>query len=324
MSGFRSQYATRKGRPRAGPLLLVLALMAAPARADEALITAQGANALAIVDLDAGAVVGQIALDGAPAGIALSPDRKTAYVTRPEGPGLAVVDLVTRTVTTTLALPGGPLGIAVNPKTGLVYVADWYGSRVFVVPADGSRLETEFQVGASPSGIAVTPDGATILVANREGDSVSIVDAATLALKRTIPVGRHPFGLTLDAAGLRAYTANVTSNDVSVIDVAAGTEVGRVTTGERPYVVALAGNRGFVTDQYAGTVSVFNLQTLTNVAAIEVCDHPEGIAATRDGTGLVVANWGSNTLSLVDAGTLKVTKEIPVPDGPRSFGDFLR
>jgi YVTN family beta-propeller protein len=38
----------------------------------------------------------------------------------------------------------------------------------------------------------------------------------------------------------------------------------------------------------------------------------------------VVANWGSNTLSLLDATTLKVTKEIPVPDGPRAFGDFLR
>jgi YVTN family beta-propeller protein len=71
-------------------------------------------------------------------------------------------------------------------------------------------------------------------------------------------------------------------------------------------------------------VSVFNLQTLTSVATVEVGDHPEGIAATRDGTALVVANWGSNTLSLLDATTLKVTKEIPVPDGPRAFGDFLR
>jgi YVTN family beta-propeller protein len=37
-----------------------------------------------------------------------------------------------------------------------------------------------------------------------------------------------------------------------------------------------------------------------------------------------VANWGSNTLSVIDATTLKVTGEIKVPDGPRAFGDFLR
>ena len=101
--------------------------------------------------------------------------------------------------------------------------------------------------------------------------------------------------------GARAYTANVTSNDVSVIDVPGRREIGRVTTGERPYVVALAGPRGFVTDQYSGTVTVFNLKTLTNVAAIEVGDHPEGIAASRDGRTLIVANWGSNTLSVIDA-----------------------
>ena len=71
-------------------------------------------------------------------------------------------------------------------------------------------------------------------------------------------------------------------------------------------------------------MTVFNLKTLTNVAAIEVGDHPEGIAASRDGSRLYVTNWGSNTLGVIDATTLKVIKDIPVPDGPRSFGDFLR
>ncbi|HEV7438217.1 MAG TPA: YncE family protein, partial [Methylobacterium sp.] len=113
-------------------------------------------------------------------------------------------------------------------------------------------------------------------------------------------------------------------NDVSVIDVASGRETGRVRTGDRPYVVALAGGRGFVTNQYAGTVSVFDRATLKPVATIEVGDHPEGIAATPDGTRLYVANWGSNTLSVIDAATLAVLREIKVADGPRAFGDFLR
>jgi len=43
LSDVRSYLAARKGRLRAGPLLLALALIAVPARADEALITAQGA-----------------------------------------------------------------------------------------------------------------------------------------------------------------------------------------------------------------------------------------------------------------------------------------
>ena len=39
---------------------------------------------------------------------------------------------------------------------------------------------------------------------------------------------------------------------------------------------------------------------------------------------LYVANWGDNTLSVLDAQTLKVLKTIPTGNGPRSFGTFLR
>ncbi|HEV7438413.1 MAG TPA: YncE family protein, partial [Methylobacterium sp.] len=188
--------------------------------AAEAIVTAQGDNRVDVVDLGTDQVLAGIPVAGSPAGIALSPDRRTAYVTRPDGPGLAVIDLERRTVTSTIDLPGGPLGIGVNPKTGTVYAADWYAKRVFVlVPeAGGLARDGEIATGASPSGIAVTSDGLTLLVANREGNSVSVIDAGTRRQIRLIPVGEHPFGLTLDPDGRRAYTANVISNDVSVID----------------------------------------------------------------------------------------------------------
>ncbi len=296
------------------------------AESQTALVTSQLANELTLVDLDAGTISARIPISGAPAGIALSPDRKRAYVTRPEAQALAIVDIDARNVTASVPLPGGPLGIAVHPLAGTVFVADWYGARVFVLEpsSDGLVASGEIAVGQSPSGLAVTPDGRQLLVANREADSVSFVDLATRTEQARLSVGRHPFGLTLSSDGTRAYTANVISNDVSVIDVPGHREIGRVTTGERPYVVALADGRGFVTDQYSGTVTAFGLADLKPLATIEVGDHPEGIATTRDGHSLIVANWGDNTLSRIDAQTLKVTATVPVSDGPRAFGDFLR
>jgi YVTN family beta-propeller protein len=109
-----------------------------------------------------------------------------------------------------------------------------------------------------------------------------------------------------------------------VIDIADSREIGRVKTGLRPYAVALAQGRGFVTDQYDGTVSVFDLSTLKPLKRITVGDYPEGIAATADGSRIIVANWESNSLSVIDAIELKVTGEIKVGDGPRAFGAFLR
>ncbi|MGH1572266.1 YncE family protein [Methylobacterium sp. P31] len=307
----------------AGLALLATASRAEPAR--EAIVTAQLGGAVEIVDLAAGKVVRSVPVDGAPAGIALSPDHKRAYVTRPEGHGLAVIDLDAARLVCEVPLPGGPLGVAADPRGGTVYVADWYGHRLFVLTERNGTLvaDGEIAVGASPSGIAVSPDGATLYVANREADTISVVDVAARRETKVIPVGQHPFGITLDAASGRVYTANVTSDDVSVIDLAAGREIGRVPTGRRPYVIALAQGRGFVTDQYAGSVTAFDLATLKPIADVDVGDHPEGIAAGGDGR-LYVANWGDNTLSVLDAHSLKIMATIPTGNGPRSFGTFLR
>ncbi len=108
----------------------------------------------------------------------------------------------------------------------------------------------------------MTPDGRQLLSADRDDDSISVIDTATRVRKATIKVGTRPFGVTIDAVARRAYTANVGSNDVSVIDLAEAREIGRVAVGLRPYAVALAQGRGFVTDQYGGTVGVFDLATL--------------------------------------------------------------
>ncbi|MEG9529341.1 MAG: YncE family protein, partial [Hyphomicrobiales bacterium] len=115
----------------AGLTLLASAASAEPAR--EAIVTAQLGGAVEIIDLAAGTVLRRVPVDGAPAGIALSADRKRAYVTRPEGHGIAIIDLDAGRVLSEVALPGGPLGIATDPRGGTVYVADWYGHRLFVL-----------------------------------------------------------------------------------------------------------------------------------------------------------------------------------------------
>ncbi|QIR86173.1 YncE family protein [Paracoccus sp. AK26] len=84
----------------------------------------------------------------------------------------------------------------------------------------------------------------------------------------------------------------------------------------------LAGGRGFATNQYDGTLTVFDPATLTVQDEIAVGDYPEGIGALPDGDGVAVANWESDTLVVVDAETLAITAEIGLPSGPRAFGQF--
>jgi YVTN family beta-propeller protein len=139
-----------------------------------------------------------------------------------------------------------------------------------------------------------------------------------------VPVGAHPFGLALDASGARAYTADVESNTVSVVDVAAHRLAGTIKVGKRPYVVALDSAHGFVTNELASTVTVFDVQSLQTLATIPVGDYPEGMQASADGKFLYVANWDSNTLSIIDAQTLKAVGSLNAGTSPRAFGTFLR
>ncbi len=302
----------------------VIALQVGAAQAGEAIITNQPADSVSVVDLDTMKSVAEIKIGGKPAGIALSPDKKTAYITAPEGKELIEVDATSRTVKRRLALTGGPLGIAAHPTRREVYVADWYEHKIAVIDAEKLTVAADIPVGQSPSGLAVTPDGALLLSADRDSNEVSFIDIATRKRLSGLAVGERPFGITIDAEGARAYTANVASDDVSVIDIAARKVVGTVKAGHKPYAVAVAKGKGFVTGQYSGTVEVFDATSLAPVATIEACDHPEGIEADGKGENVYVACWGDNIMLKIDAGSLKIAGKADVGDGPRAFGKFLR
>lgn len=300
----------------------MLLLAATPAAAGEAWIPNQTSEDITVVDLATGETLATIPVGGKPAGVAVAPQAPRVYVTSPDGPWVSFINTESRAVEKRLPLEGGPLGIATHPLNGMVYVADWYGDRVYVIDPDRGVI-AEIATGDSPSGVAVTPDGRRLLTADRDSNQISVFDAETYAAVATIPVGERPFGVTVDGAGRFAYTANVASNDVSIVDLVEGRETARVPTGERPYAVALANGRGFSTDQYGETVTVFSLTTHEVLATLDVGEYPEGVEASADETRVYVANWFSNTLSVIDTETLEVTGEIATGDGPRAFGRFL-
>jgi len=91
----------------------------------------------------------------------------------------------------------------------------------------------------------------------------------------------------------------------------------------RPYAVALAAGRLFVTNQHGESVSVLDAATLEPVATIPVGSFPEGIDADPSGTVVHVACWDANTLETIDVTALKVIGRIAVGEGPRAFGRFL-
>ena len=295
---------------------LALLLLAGPATAaDLAFVTSQNADSISVVDLASGAVLATTPLPGAPAPVAYDPAHGRAFAIAAKTGRMVVLDEAGR-LTQTIDLPEGAFGIAVAPDGGL-FITEWYQGQLIRL---GPDLKPLWQVptGKSPAGVA--SDGTLVATADRDDDQISVYDAATGALRHRVKVGKHPYAVVFHDG--RLFSVDVQSDTVSVIDPQSGKMLGQVATGSHPYGLAFAGGRGFVTDQYAGTVTVFDPASLKAVATLETGDYPEGIAPLPDGSGVVVAHWDSNTLVWIDAASLKITREIELPDGPRAFGAF--
>ncbi|MCA0997172.1 YncE family protein [Alloyangia pacifica] len=289
------------------------------AAADLAYVTCQNGEAVSVLDLSTGSEVARWSLPGKPAGIAVAADGRV-YTVAPDA------KTVRRhgkdgTVEAEVQLDGGPMGAAHDAARGRLFVSDWYNARLWVLDDMTLEPQAELQAGAAPAGLALSPDGRWLAAAERDADRVSLYDAETLALARTAPVGTRPFGLGFAPDG-RLFVGNVGSDDVTVLAPASGEVLATVAVGARPYGVAFAAGRAFVTNQYAGTLSVIALSDLAPLAELPVGEYPEGIAATSDGR-IAVANWFDNTLSLIDAETLEWIRDIDTADGPRAFGAFV-
>lgn len=295
---------------------LALLLLAGPASAaDLAFVTSQNADAISVIDLGSGTVLATTPLPGAPAPVAYDPAHHRAFAIAAKTGRMSVLDETGRIIQT-IDLPEGAFGLAVAPDGGL-FLTEWYQGQLIRLDA-GLKPLWQVPTGKAPAGVA--SDGQLIATADRDDDQVSIYDAATGALRHTVKVGKHPYAVVFHDG--RLWSVDVQSNTVSVLNPQTGQLLGQVTTGSHPYGLAFAGGKGFVTDQYAGTVTVFDPTSLQVLATLETGDYPEGIAPLPDGSGVVVAHWDSNTLVWIDAASLKITREIDLPDGPRAFGAF--
>lgn len=300
--------------------LVAAVLLTGPAAADLAYITCQNGDALSVIDLATGQETDRWDVPGKPAGVAVASDG-SVYTVSPDDKTVRHYSALGE-ILAEAHLDGGPIGIALDEARGRIFVSDWYNARIWKLSADNLTNVTELPTGAAPAGLDLSDDGRWLASADRDADQVSIFDAETLALHHRVTVGTRPFGLRFAPDG-RLFAGNVGSNDVSVVDPVAGEVLATVPVGERPYGVAFAQGRAFVTNQYEDTVSVITLATLASEGKIIVGEYPEGIDATAEGDRIVVANWFENTVSLIDAATLDVVQSIETADGPRAFGAFI-
>ncbi len=288
----------------------------------------------------------QVGLPGMrPQALALSPDGKllvTAGLTHE----MVAVDPATGNILQHVPLPAGaaqeqsPIvsailnadekaqlsftGLAFSPDGSRIYLSDVNGDiKVFsagkdlkIAPLFSIPLPPANAKGRAndiPTGIAVSRDGKKIYVALNLSNRLAELDAATGKVLRTWDVGFAPFDVVL--CKNKIYVSN--------------------WGGRRPDADSVTGPAGLGTHVRAdargiaseGSVTVVNLQRapagdLENSADAQVkCEivtgrHACALALSPDEKFLVVANAGSDTLSVIDTRTDEIVETICARQNP--------
>jgi len=217
-------------------------------------------------------------------------------------------------------------------RPGFAYVPNLLSSTVSVVDIAAGSVVATIPV-SWPFGTAVSPDGRTVYVTSLfgggtdNGDSVAVIDATTRTVQRIITLGPlgsvQPNGVAVDAVRNKLYVALTVPDALGVVDLT-DDSVTQVSVGDNPVGVAI-GPRGrgvYVTNNFAGTVSVLDPDTATVTATIPVGTNPAGIEAEHDTRRVFVANTGSATVSVI--GRDGSVRTIDLPAGATPEGISVR
>ena len=198
-------------------------------------------------------------------------------------------------------------GLTFSPDGSRIYLANVNGDiKVFAVgrdekvsalacfalpPANAPRRAAEI-----PAGIAVSRDGRKIYVACNLGNRLAEIDAATGQVLRQWDAGVEPFGVAL--AGHKAYVSNWGGRRPDANSVTG--PAGRGT-------LVRVDERGIASE---GSVSIIDLEHGGEDSEVLTGLHACAIAAAPNGRHVVVANAGSDTLSVIETRTGKIVETI--------------
>jgi YVTN family beta-propeller protein len=253
-----------------------------------------------------------------PLGITILKKNHLAIIANVNSQDLSIVDLNNKKLSKILKLNTTPLGIAHNQDESEVYVTDWFNSQIIVIETGTMTISKFIKTGPTPSGIAYNAKHELIVITNRDANTIEVYSSKDKSLLKTIAVGNHPFGIS--TKGDQIFTANVYDDTVSVINALNWDQV-TIPVGFHPYNVLSNDDYIFVTNAQDDSVSVIDRQK--EIKRIMVGETPENLAINHEQNQLIVTNWGSNSISIIDINSLQVIEEIETGLQSRSFGDFI-
>lgn len=210
--------------------------------------------------------------------------------------------------------------------TGTVVVVNQQSDSVTLIDLKTMEAYRHVPVVGGPHEAAVSPDGRTVLVTNYNKPGVG--QQKTLSLLalpggdtiRTIDLGeyRAPHDVRWVDATRVVVTAEG-SQALLLVNVTTGT-VERVFRTETAvsHMLAISTDRTrlYCSNMRDGSVSAFDFATGAKIKDVRTGQECEGVGVTPDGRWVWAGNRAADTISIIDARSLEVVKQLKSPGFP--------
>ncbi len=131
-------------------------------------------------------------------------------------------------------------------------------------------------------------------------------------VEQVVHVGDHPKGVAVD--GGTVYVGLFDTSSLAAVDTNTWAVTATVPgSGIGSNGVAVAGNRVFMAHRESASVSIFDTHPLTWTGSLPVGLLPFGVGAGDD--RVYVANFGSDTVTVIDSDALAPVGEVVLPSG---------
>jgi YVTN family beta-propeller protein len=293
-------------------------------RLNWAVVTPGGAGTLSIVDLGRRSVVVTATVGATMRGVAVSPETEKALMVDPASTAVSIMSVLDQTISQ-LSLDLGQVAAAINPFTDVGVTVDPNLDRASIIDLRvPSRLAT-IPVGTDPRAVAIDPGTNVAVVANEGSNNVSILSLGPIRPLHVLQIG--------PAATLTS------SSDLTVSVIGSGfTAASQVRLDETPVATTfvstrrltatvpaalLAAPRRFALD-VVDAAGPSNVMDFVVVQVVAVGTAPRAVAYDVERNVTLVANAGSNNVSVVDNTTGTVSTTISVGTNPQGVAVMPR
>lgn len=252
-------------------------------------------NTVSVIDLSTFALAKTIHVGNEPTGIASNSRKNEIYIVNSASDSVSVINAETNTVVATIAVHARPYFIDVSNDGTRAYVANSDSGTVSVIDLEKRVVLGNLHVGAAPGLARVSPDGATVIVSNRGDNTVSIIDAKLLRVRATLAVCQQPEDIAILPDSSKAFVACSGSSQVASI--------------------ALHNDGALAKGAATGATTASSKEDRV-LALLDVGRTPVSLALKPDGGELMVCDFDSDSISIIETANDEVGSSLEIGQHP--------